>query len=60
MPTLWKILREREDQKALTMGDEIELFAVDDEPRTVLHRLFAGPRDEVFRAWTDATILQAW
>jgi uncharacterized protein YndB with AHSA1/START domain len=51
MMALWKILREREDQKALTMGDE---------PRTVLHRLFAGPLDEVFRAWTDATILQAW
>jgi uncharacterized protein YndB with AHSA1/START domain len=42
------------------MDDEFEFFAVGDEPRTVLRRLFAGPIDEVFRAWTDGTILQVW
>jgi uncharacterized protein YndB with AHSA1/START domain len=40
--------------------DDIEFFAVDDEPRTVLRWLFHGPIDEVFRAWTDATIFQVW
>jgi uncharacterized protein YndB with AHSA1/START domain len=60
MSTRRKILRGREDEKGLTMADEIEFFAVGDEPRTVLRRTFAGPIDEVFRAWTDATILQVW
>jgi uncharacterized protein YndB with AHSA1/START domain len=40
--------------------DDIDFFAIDDEPRTVLRWSFAGRRDEVFRAWTDAPILQAW
>jgi len=42
------------------MDEKFEFFAVGDEPRTVLRRLFAGPLDEVFRAWTDSTILQVW
>jgi uncharacterized protein YndB with AHSA1/START domain len=43
------------------MEHDIEFFVPDVElPTTVLRRLFHGPIDEVFRAWTDATILQAW
>jgi uncharacterized protein YndB with AHSA1/START domain len=56
----WPILKGREDEEGLTMDEEIEFFSVDDEPRTVLRRVFAGPLDEVFRAWSDDTILQVW
>jgi uncharacterized protein YndB with AHSA1/START domain len=40
--------------------DDTDFFAVEGEPRTVLRWLFAGPIDEVFRAWTDAAILSSW
>lgn len=46
--------------EGLTRDRGLEFFAVDGEPQTVLRRLFAGSLDGVFRAWTDATILQAW
>jgi uncharacterized protein YndB with AHSA1/START domain len=42
------------------MDNEYEFSAVADEPRTVTRRSFAGPIDELFRAWTDGPILQAW
>jgi uncharacterized protein YndB with AHSA1/START domain len=59
MSTQWHIPRERKVE-TVTMENEIEFFAVVDEPRTVLRRLFAGPVDAIFRAWTDATILRVW
>jgi uncharacterized protein YndB with AHSA1/START domain len=40
--------------------DDVDFFAVGDEPRTVLRWTFNGPIDEVFRAWTDAAILRSW
>jgi uncharacterized protein YndB with AHSA1/START domain len=42
------------------MDERMAFFAVPDAAQTVLRRTFDGPIDQVFRAWTDDTILPAW